>query len=66
MVNFKFNVYVINVKVCVVIVSGINVESIFGWFESVIKVEVSVVNVIVNVVNMKVRVVFVKLIVDYK
>lgn len=66
MANLKLNIYVTNVKVCVATVSGTNVESIYGWFESVTKVEVSVANVKVNVENMKVRVAFVKSIVDHK
>lgn len=49
MANLKLNVHVTNVKVCVATVSGTNVESISGWFESVTKVEVSVANVKVNV-----------------
>lgn len=66
MANLKLNVHVTNVKVCVASVSGTNVKSISGWFESVTKVEVSVANMKVNVANMKVRVAFVKSIVDHK
>lgn len=66
MANLKLNVHITNVKVCVATVSGTNVESISGWFESVTKVEVSVANVKVNVANMKVRVALVKSIVDHK